>query len=561
MDDFSRIAWGEEFSVIAISPQMFREEITYADGSPKVDFLFVESAWNGNNGRWQYHLSGENAPSKELMELIDFCRSANIPTAFWAKEDPPHYDDFVSVATLFDHVFTTAAEKLSDYTDLPGRRSVSILPFAAQTSVHNPIKPRSTYRKDDVCFAGMYFAEKFPDRQAQIEILVSGAAEAVKGDSTRLTIFSRFEGHHQKYNFPAKFQKYVRRGIPYSHMLLAYKRYKVILNVNSVVSSKTMCSRRVFEAIASGATVVSTPTPALENLFKHHWLPLAENTHDTALLIRALLRSDELRDRTNHLLQRQIWNEHTYSDRARDVVFKVLGEYVPSVTESSIVSVITSTNRPEQVDHIFGQVMGQEGVKVEFNLLCHGFKLDERHQLYLKEKFPNLNFNIIYGAPNLSLGQCLNRLVATSTGDFIAKMDDDDIYGSHYLSDYLHAWSYSGADLLGKQAVYVYLEGYGVTVLKSPEREKIWTDFVAGPTLFGPRKTFEDVPFQDRTRGEDTAFISDVLRKGKKLFSSDRFNFVQVRHDSKHTWELADLVFLANSDVKAYGSLLNHINF
>lgn len=50
-------------------------------------------------------------------------------------------------------------------------------------------------------------------------------------------------------------------------MLTAYKAYKAMLNVNTVTESSTMCARRVFEILASGTNVISTPSKALAALF------------------------------------------------------------------------------------------------------------------------------------------------------------------------------------------------------------------------------------------------------------------------------------------------------
>ena len=68
---------------------------------------------------------------------------------------------------------------------------------------------------------------------------------------------------------------------------------------------------------------------------------------------------------------------------------------------------------------------------------------------------------VLHAPSTQSLGACLNQLVAAASGEVVAKMDDDDLYGPHYLSDQLHALDYSGAALVGKQAHHMYLEAPG----------------------------------------------------------------------------------------------------
>ena len=57
-------------------------------------------------------------------------------------------------------------------------------------------------------------------------------------------------------------------------------------------------------------------------------------------------------------------------------------------------------------------------------------------------------------------------------------MDDDDIYGEHYLTDQLAALRYSNADLVGKQAHYLHLRNRDIVMCRFPEREHRFTDLV-----------------------------------------------------------------------------------
>ncbi len=107
----------------------------------RLDLLFVESAWHGNGDAWQYHLTGTSAPRPAIVELVQWCRDHGVPTVFWNKEDPVHYADFLDTARLFDHVWTTDSDRVPDYHRDLGHDRVGVLPFAAQQSLHNPIRP------------------------------------------------------------------------------------------------------------------------------------------------------------------------------------------------------------------------------------------------------------------------------------------------------------------------------------------------------------------------------------------------------------------------------------
>ncbi|WP_193127971.1 glycosyltransferase [Gulosibacter sediminis] len=546
MDDFSLQAWGYEFTTVELKPATWREQML------DVDLLFVESAWNGNHGAWQYQLTGSRAPSQALRDVVEYCHEKGIPTAFWNKEDPPHFDDFLDTAKLFDAVFTSDANKLPDYRERLGHDRVDVLNFAAQPAIHNPIRTRGGEPEGDIAFAGMYFAHKYPERREQMNLLL-GAANDVSAKMTRgLTIYSRFAGGDENYQFPAPFDERVVGSLPYDKMLSAYREHKVFLNVNSVVDSPSMCARRVFEITASGTPVVSAPSAAIPNYFTQDEVLVVDTPEHARWGMRALVNSAQLRDRMVHRAQRKIWGEHTYTHRAEQVL-RVAGIEHESKTQRRSVTAMVSTNRPGQVRHALEQVARQQGVDVQLALVTHGFDLDVADYRAQARELGLENVEVHRGEEAWQLGDCLNQLVRMSDGEFVAKMDDDDLYGPQYLLDQTNALWFSGADVVGKQANYLYLGARDAILLRNPEREHRWTTFVAGPTLVGSRGVFEANPFESRSRGEDTAFLRSVGDVGGRVYSADRFNFMQMRGATSHTWQVEDLEFLANARVESYG--------
>ena len=564
LDDFSMLAWGLEFETVAVTPTAWREQLAEAP----VDLLLVESAWHGNKDAWQYQLTGSKAPSPALRELVAHCRESGVPTAFWNKEDPPHFEDFLETARLFDQVFTTDVTLLPRYREELGRDTVEVLPFAAQSAVHNPIRPQHGHQERDVAFAGMYFAHKFPERREQMDMLLGGALDASAKMGKGLEIFSRFLGDDERYQFPGKLADRVVGSLEYEQMLTAYKAYKVFLNVNSVVSSPSMCARRIFEITASGTPVVSAPSPAIGQFFTQDEVPVVSEREDAAHVVRALVRSPELRDRTVHLAQRRIWNEHTYTHRARQVLeavdlgdrFHAPGSAAPGALPS--VSIMAATNRPGQLDHLVSQVARQTGMERQLVLITHGFEapsdfIDTVRDLGIE------SVTTLDAPTSWSLGACLNAAVDRADGDVLSKMDDDDIYGVHYLHDLLRAREFSGADVVGKQAHYMHLTSADATILRFPWREHRYTDRIMGPTLTAGREVFLEHPFADVSRGEDTGFLESVVEAGGHIYSADRFNFTQMRRgvSGGHAWSASDRELLSTGDVAWFGRNDHHVMF
>lgn len=555
LDDFSKLAFRYEWDQVELTPTSWRDQVVSPRG---IDLLFVESAWHGNGDAWQYALTGPSAPRPALVELVDWCRANEVPTVFWNKEDPVHYADFIDTARLFDHVRTTDVDRLDDYRRDLGHDRVAVMPFAAQQSIHNPVRPASGHQARDIAFAGMYFAHKYPERRDQMDLILGAAARVSSRMPLGLEIFSRYLGRDDRYQFPAPLSDRVVGSLNYAQMLSAYRGYKIFLNVNSVVSSPSMCARRIFEITACGTPVVSTPSPAIEHFFPRDEVLQVADAQEAEWTLRALVNSPELRDRMMHSAQRRIWAEHTYTGRVDDVLGAVgLSEHA---TQQPTVSALVSSNRPQQVDHVLRTFAAQEEVEAELLLLGHGFEVPgSAHDL--ARELGIEHFRTLHAPSELTLGACLNQLVAAASGDVVAKMDDDDLYGRHYLRDQLNALDYSGADVVGKQAHHMYLEAHDLTIVRFPEREHRYTDFVMGPTIMTRHEVALANPFRDVPRGEDTAFLRDVVVNGGSVYSCDRFGFVQMRHaTATHTWEASSAELLANGRVLAFGQSASHLN-
>ncbi len=552
LDEFSAQSFGFEWSTTELTRSDWSNQL---DG---LDFVFVESAWNGNGGDWKFKLNGPFGPGPDIVELLTECRRRGLPTVFWNKEDPPHFEDFLPLAKLVDVVFTSDVRLVTEYRARLGHDRVAVLPFAAQPAIHNPSRPARNFAARDIAFAGMYFAHKYPERREQMDLLL-GAAEAVSSRMQHgLEIFSRFLGDDERYQFPGSLADRVVGGLPYRNLLTAYKHFKVFLNVNSVVDSPSMCARRIFEISAAGTPVVTTPSTATREFFPTAEVPQPETSEEAEWTLRAYVRSPELRDRSVHLAQRRIWAEHTYSHRAMTVMDSLGVDYERPFPTS--VSAVVSTNRPDHLGEVLTTHASQVHGDTELVLVTHGFDAPAD----LRVRAQNLgieNLQIVEVGDDQPLGVCLNRGIAAASGDVIAKMDDDDVYGAHYLSDQLAALRYSAADLVGKQAHYLHMRGSDIVICRFPEREHRFTDLVMGPTLMAWKSTLLEHQFAERTLGEDTDLQKRLITAGARIYSADRFNFVQVRGSHSHTWTVEDNLLLANGDVHAFGYAKGHYCF
>jgi len=546
LDPFSELALRFEWTSVPVTPQGWRSEL---DAEPP-DLLFVESAWRGNSGAWNFHMTRSGGPSPELTELVAWCQDRAIPTVYWNKEDPPNYERFLPTARLFDRVFTVDADRIPAYQRDLGHDRVGLLPFAAQPRIHNPVQ-RGAGRVYDVAFAGSYFADKHPERRAQMEYILEPALDF------GLHVYSRHQNDDDRYRFPPAYRGHIVGSLPYEQMLAAYTSYKVFLNVNSVTTSRTMCARRLFELSAAQTAVVTAPADSIEPFFEND-LTVVTSPEETREALTALVQHDEYRDRITLRAHRRVFDNHLFAHRV-DTVLRSVG--LPTSDRQRPVSAVVPTNRPGQVDHVLGFVGRQSHQPLQLVLVQHGFSVDPA-ELRARAKDQGVDDVVVLTADgSLTLGACMNLGVDAAAGELVAKMDDDNFYGRHYLRDLVRAFDYTDAEVVGKWAHLVHLEGSGATLLRFPYAEHRYTDLVQGGTLLVRRATAASMRFEDLPRRVDTTFLDKIRAGGGRVYSTDRFNFVSIRRadPNSHTWTISEKELLARqSRLLFYGEPYAH---
>lgn len=287
LDTFSFASFAPDVDLVGLRPDTWRSAL--AADPPHL--LLVESAWKGTEGAWEYQVGSYTYPGSvglpRLRELVAFCRDNDIPTVFWNKEDPVHFDKFAEAARLFDVVLTTDADRIPAYRALDGLRAavVDALPFAAQPRLHRPTHALAE-RDPRPVFAGTYYRNRHPERREQLEQLLDGAREL------GLLIYDRTHGQdNPSVGFPERFRPHITGGVPYEEMVRIYRRHRVFLNTNSVVDSPTMFSRRVFELLACGTPVVSTPGRGVEAMFGDI-VPIVRSREEATVQLTRLLTDD-----------------------------------------------------------------------------------------------------------------------------------------------------------------------------------------------------------------------------------------------------------------------------
>lgn len=543
LDTFTEYSLRYEANLLLLSRENWRRQIE----EERPALLLVESAWMGNNSQWRHLIVRyESLEDNPLRELLEFCRSLGIPTVFWNKEDPPHFDEFIGAAREFDFVFTSDADCIPTYRENLGHDRIYALPFAAQPRLHNPSREEG-WPNYPVCFAGSWMHHKYPERADALSHLLDPTLPL------GLHIFDRNLMQPDlgpNFRFPDKYKEAIKGTLTYEEMLTAYRCYDVLLNVNTVTESPTMFSRRVLESLACGTPVISSESVGMTRILGDH-VRVARGVEDTADHLLHLLRDEEARTREGHLAYRYIHENHTYRHRMNEVFRRTGLELL--VPKQPTVSVLMPTKRPENVARCLENFKKQSYAEKELILILNNALFDLDAIRRDVESVPNVQ--ILHVDERTTLGDCLNRGADAASGEYIAKMDDDDHYGDHYLSDSVLAASFSDAEIVGKGLFFVYFEGGNTTGLFEWTMEHTFMTFVTGGTLLIKAEVFKDIHFESISVREDTNFQRAAFQAGCRTYSGDRFNYIRVRKQgtASHSDQTPDDDFLKRCRVQTPG--------
>ena len=247
-------------------------------------------------------------------------------------------------------------------------------------------------------------------------------------------------------------------------------------------------------------------------------------------------------------MRRVALREHSLRSRARQVAERVLAD----PPRLPLVSILLATRRPELLERVLETVRRQTYPRLELVLGLHG---EEFGEVSPEAAGPSVPVTALRLDAALPLGSVLNATVQASHGTLLVKMDDDDLYGADHIWDLVLAQEYSQAPLVGKWTEFVYLAASNRTIRQfRVDSERYDTLDIAGAALLITRHELDRVGGWKRHRqSEDVALIHDVLQSGAHVYRTHPYGFLVVRHGRQHTWELDDVLFLAEAKVEETG--------
>ncbi len=236
----------------------------------KFDLFICESTFRGIDGSWINEITKYDNINygTNLFLLVSKFKNKNKECIFYNKEDPLEFNIFFNASKIFDTVITTDNNSVSKYNN----KKVFCYPFIINPILHNPLNKSSDKL---IAYPGSYY-RYLADRSNSMDNNLKKITNLYSID-----IYDRFflnnklliqlNTKNNNYIFPENYNKFIYPSINSIDVCNhVYKKYKFVVNFNTVSNSDTMCSRRAIELAGCGTNIISDKSMALTKLFKNN---------------------------------------------------------------------------------------------------------------------------------------------------------------------------------------------------------------------------------------------------------------------------------------------------
>lgn len=313
-----------------LTSSCLKGELVYLSSSPfisnflfylyDINVLFVESSWKGYSDKWKFKIAAyPDYPKRnndQLIKVVNRAKKLGIPTVFWNKEDGIHFDRFIDSARHFDHIFTVDETCIKRYRDIvPTSTTVNTLMFPVQPRYHS--FKGFDFKRNRANFTGSYSNHIHGERRRRQDFLLKAASDVLG-----LTVYDRnSDRKSSNYRYPDFGDMEIRSSVSHDKTAQIYRDHLVSLNVNTVVDSPTMYSRRLIEIIACGGIAVTTPAQSVDKYFQEYCYVV--DSYDEAFELFTRLKSgpsncdlERARAGAGYVEKNHTW-EHRLNDIAR----------------------------------------------------------------------------------------------------------------------------------------------------------------------------------------------------------------------------------------------------
>lgn len=416
------------------------------DGAP--EYLLVESCVYDSQRAWPLLPHAVAADPALLRQMAEYAAGKGIPAIFWHTLGPDVLPPFLEALPAF--ALLACADDIS--LERLRRRGLAArsLPQAFAPEYFNPVSgPRFEARSSRIVFDGIARLTRFREvRDAVAPFLDKGLAIVDSGALTPPYNLARS---------PAEpFSGAVLGTLSRTLLPDLYKDSAACLSVaTSWEGFAPAWEQRGLEAAASGLPVlhvgpISGPMAAIAATF---------TSGAQAAEFWQHLRSEPLaRARAAHAAWRTSHEEHTFAHRMA-AIHRWLG--LPrDPCPSARASIITPSMRPGNFSHVLAQYEAQTWPNKELVYVFNGPKNE-------MPRCDRPDVRLLHVPPEHAAGMVMNAGIMRASGDCVFRLDDDDLYGAHYVSDRMLCFREFAIDSLSNARIWTSFDGRSASVSKT----------------------------------------------------------------------------------------------
>lgn len=292
----------------------------FAEGGHEVYYVFLakEKSLEPFLDRIQPHYVFTEGGEGLFNKLFPTLQHRRIQHIYWAIEDPI---DFFALSLPYAknsaYVFTPCMESIQNYQQHGVKAHLFM--FACLPSYHRPVPYEKQY-DHDIVFVGNNYSRHLARLQgldSMIRPLMQSKYDLkIYGNEWWLDQTSYFSINHQHY----------KGYLPNEKLPAICSSSKIIIGLHSVNTSQTMMSMRTFEVLGCRGFYLTQWTPAIEYFFKNHYhLVWSKSAEETVDIVDFYLRHPAEREKIAAQGQREVYQKHTYHDRAK-MIMNVLND-------------------------------------------------------------------------------------------------------------------------------------------------------------------------------------------------------------------------------------------
>lgn len=385
------------------------------------DYLLVESCLYDSARAWNLHAFDSAAYATQLRTLAEAARTAGVASIFWYTLDESTLGLFLEGMRAFDFVGCADVRALERLT----RSGIAArpLPWAFAPEQFNPLTNfKLAEYPPMLLFDGIARMMRFPHVRETLEVLRDADLHII--DTGMLTTPYNLE------RFPHRaLAALVRGDISQTVVQELYKTAGAYLSVEDAPGCLPPAQHwRCLEAAACRCPVLHCGNAGHNEAFLDEFVEILPSPEAVKSRYAALRSPDLERERAGHLAWRAAHNRHTFAHRM-DAIHSWLGISRAAVPQP-LASIVTPSMRPENQAHVLRQYEQQTYPRKELVYVFNG-EVDQAPPLPGDRQ----DIRLVHVPREYSTGMVMNAGLQEAKGEYVFRMDDDDLYGDNYVAD------------------------------------------------------------------------------------------------------------------------------